>query len=116
MLSGKPATFQHPRFLLPPSAIPRGKNIIALPSDLTGPPPPVGSPNFYVRSVDGSLIDLDNSPIGGPPRIEIFEFHTDGSTFVNNTRFDLVQTLTQPELATFHSKLCTPLARTPPAA
>ena len=65
MLNGNPATFQHP------SGFPSEHDVIALPSDLTGPPPPDGSPNFYARPYDGNLYS------DGSPRIEIFEFHTD---------------------------------------
>ena len=70
--------------------------MIALPSDLTGPPPPDGSPNFYARPYDGNLYS------DGSPRIEIFEFHTDWGVPANTT-FSLVQTLTP---ATFSSSIC----------
>jgi len=90
MLNGNPATFQHPTF-------PGGHHdVIALPSDLTGPPPPAGSPNFYARSYDGNLYG------DGSPRLEIFEFHTDWGVPANST-FALVQTLTP---ATFRSDIC----------
>ena len=90
MLNGNPATFQHP------SGFPSEHDVITLPSDLTGPPPPVGSPNFYARPYDGNLYS------DGSPRLEIFEFHTDWGVPANTT-FSLVQTLTP---ATFRSDIC----------
>lgn len=90
ILNGNPATFQHP------SGFPSEHDVIALPSDLTGPPPPTGSPNFYVRPYDGNLYS------DGSPRIEIFEFKTDWGV-PSNTTFKLVQTLTP---ATFRSDIC----------
>jgi uncharacterized repeat protein (TIGR01451 family) len=88
MLNGNPATFQRKSFAGPPT-------IIMLPSDLTGPPPVPGTPNFYVRPVDGNLF-------GGSDRIEIFEFHVDWGV-PTNTTFNLVQTLTP---ASFSSDIC----------
>jgi uncharacterized repeat protein (TIGR01451 family) len=90
MLNGNPATFQHPSF--PVSE----HDVIALPSDLAGPPPPPGSPAFYARPYDGNLYS------DGSPRLEIFEFHTDWGVPANTT-FKLVQTLTP---ATFRSDIC----------
>jgi len=90
MLNGNPATFQHP------SGFPGEHDVITLPSDLTGPPPPDGSPNFYARPYDGNLYS------DGSPRLEIFEFHTDWGVPAN-TSFSLVQTLTP---ATFRSDIC----------
>jgi uncharacterized repeat protein (TIGR01451 family) len=90
MLNGNAATFQHP------SGFPSEHDVIALPSDLTGPPPPEGSPNFYVRPYDGNLYS------DGSPRIEIFEFHTDWGVPANTT-FKLVQTITP---APFRSDIC----------
>jgi uncharacterized repeat protein (TIGR01451 family) len=57
MLNGNPATFQ--AFTLAPPAL------ILLPSDLDGPPPPPGTPNFFARHVDGGLW-------GGVDRVEIY--------------------------------------------
>jgi uncharacterized repeat protein (TIGR01451 family) len=88
MLNGNPATFQSKSFAGPPT-------IIMLPSDLTGPPPVPGTPNFYVRPVDGNLF-------GGSDRIQIFEFHVDWGVPANTT-FNLVQTLTP---ASFSSDIC----------
>src|SRR5258705_5318587 len=45
--------------------VPATYSIILLPSDLDGPAPPAGTPNFFVRPVDGDLF-------GGADRIEIF--------------------------------------------
>ena len=90
MLNGNPATFQHP------SGFPSEHDVVALPSDLAGPPPPGGSPNFYARPYDGTLY------ADGLPRLEIFEFHTDWGVPANTT-FSLVQTLTP---ATFRSDIC----------
>jgi hypothetical protein len=86
MLNGNPATFQRKSFASPPT-------IIMLPGDLTGPPPAPGTPNFYVRPVDGGLF-------GGSDRIEIFEFHVDWGVPANTT-FALVQTLTPADFSSF---------------
>jgi CARDB len=71
MLSGLPASFI--RFTLSSlsSISPRARTRI-LPSDLDGPlVPPAGSPNYFVRSVDGLAQG------GGGDRLEVFEFHAD---------------------------------------
>jgi len=69
MLNGDPATFV--RFTIPSLSAGRPQTRI-LPSDLDGPTlPPAGSPNFFVRSVDGAIQG------GGDDRLEIFEFHVD---------------------------------------
>jgi hypothetical protein len=62
MLAGNPATFQ--------AFNPAGPALILLPSDLDGPAPPVGTPNFFARAVDGGLW-------GGGDRIDLFAFHVD---------------------------------------
>ena len=59
MLTGNPATFQAFTAAAPA--------LILLPSDLDGPAPPVGTPNFYARAVDGGLW-------GGADRIDLFAF------------------------------------------
>lgn len=59
MLNGNAATFQ--TFAVP------GRALIMLPSDLDGPAPPAGTPNFYARAVDGGLW-------GGADRIDLFAF------------------------------------------
>jgi uncharacterized repeat protein (TIGR01451 family) len=95
MLNGNPATFQQQN-----SVFQNHHDIIALPSDLTGPPPPAGSPNFYVRPYDGNLFG------DGLPRIEIFEFHADWGVPANTT-FGLAQTIdTATGLASFSSSTC----------
>jgi hypothetical protein len=91
MLAGNAGTFQHQN-----TAFNGHHDVIALPSDLTGPAPPAGSPNFYVRPYDGNLY------ADGADRIEIFEFHTDFA-FPANTTFQLRQTLTP---AAFRSDIC----------
>src|SRR6266702_118944 len=91
MLNGNPATFQRPS-----TEFTSGHDVIAIPSDLTGPPPPAGSPNFFVRPYDGNLYS------DGAPRIEIFEFHTDWGVPANTT-FGSKQSLTT---ATFLSDIC----------
>lgn len=90
MLNGNPATFQHP------SGFPSEHDVITLPSDLTGPAPPAGSPNFFARPYDGTLYG------DGAPRIEVFEFHTDWGNPANTT-FALKQTIAP---ATFRSDIC----------
>jgi uncharacterized repeat protein (TIGR01451 family) len=90
MLNGNPATFQHPSF--PVSE----HDVIALPSDLTGPAPPTGSPNYFARPYDGDLYSDGND------RLEVFEFHTDWGVPANTT-FKLVQNLTP---AGFQSDIC----------
>ncbi len=95
MLNGNPATFQQQN-----SVFQNHHDIIALPSDLTGPPPPAGSPNFYVRPYDGNLFG------DGLPRIEIFEFHADWGVPANTT-FGLAQVIdTTTGLASFSSSTC----------
>ena len=88
MLNGNPATFQRKSFL-------NGHTIIALPSELSGPSPAPGTPNLYVRPVDGGLF-------GGSDRIEIYEFHADWGV-PGNTTFALAQTLFPSD---FSSDIC----------
>lgn len=59
MLNGNPATFQ--------SFSTGGPALTLLPSDLDGPAPPAGTPNFYARAIDGGLW-------GGADRIDLFAF------------------------------------------
>jgi uncharacterized repeat protein (TIGR01451 family) len=91
MLNGNPASFQNPTM---PAAGPFSPTVIMLPSDLTGPPPAPGTPNFFVRPID----DI----ISGSDRIEIWEFHVDWGVPAN-TSFQLVQTLAPAE---FDSDIC----------
>jgi len=75
--------------------------IIMLPSELEGPPPAPGTPNFYVRMIDCDLFS-GQGPCGASDRIEIREFHTDWGTPANST-MTLVQTLFP---ADFNSAIC----------
>jgi hypothetical protein len=59
MLSGLPAGAVH--FSIPPPSL------FLQPSDLDGPAPPTGTPNFFVRHVDGDQF-------GGADRLEMFAF------------------------------------------
>ncbi len=79
MLNGNPATFV--RFTISSlTTISTRARTRILPSDLDGPtPPPPGSPNFFVRSVDGTAQG------GGPDRLEIFAFHVDFGNPANST-------------------------------
>jgi hypothetical protein len=47
------------------------KTIFLMPSDLEGPPPAAGTPNFYLRQVDGERFG------GGGDRLEMFAFSVD---------------------------------------
>jgi hypothetical protein len=51
-----------------------------LPSYLDGPPPPVGTPNFFAE-VDS----VANSPTLGPDAMRIWKFHVDWSNTANST-------------------------------
>jgi hypothetical protein len=96
MLNGNPATYQHP------SGFPAGEHdVIALPSDLTGPQPPNGSPNFYARAYDAADYQGDTS--ANKYRIEVFEFHTDWGVR-GNTTFAKKQDITIPQ---FNPSICT---------
>ena len=66
-----------------------------LPSDLDGPPPPAGSPNFFVQ--------MDDDALGYPAdQLELWRFHADWTTPANSS-------FTGPALlpvAAFDSNLC----------
>jgi MYXO-CTERM domain-containing protein len=98
MLNGQPATFQ--RFAI--SALAGGRLTRILPSDWDGvTPPPIGSPNYFVRSVDGEVH-------GGSDRLEVYQFHVDWATPANSS-FTLATTL---PTAPFDTQLnCTPTFR-----
>ena len=64
MLSGLPAGAV--QFFVPPPSL------FLQPSDLDGPAPPTGTPNFFVRQVDGDQF-------GGVDRLEVFAFSVDWS-------------------------------------
>jgi hypothetical protein len=87
MLAGQPAR-QVEFAVKPPS-------LVLLPSDLDGPPPAPGTPNFFVRAVDGERF-------GGLDRIEVFAFSVNwanppASTFKLHSRI---------KVAKFDSVLC----------
>jgi uncharacterized repeat protein (TIGR01451 family) len=100
MLNGGAATFQH---MTGSSGSP---TTFMLPSELEGPPPAPGTPNFYVR-----MIDCDLYPGAGPcpaiplfssDRIEIREFSVDWGVPAN-TSMSLTTTLFP---ADFSSDIC----------
>ena len=79
MLNGEPATFQ--RFTVPDLA---GFGFQALiPADLDGPPPPAGSPAFFVRHRDDEVHDITPDP--AQDFLEIWEFSVDFSNPPNST-------------------------------
>lgn len=87
MLAGAPAGFVQ-FFVAPPS-------IVLLPSDLDGPPPPAGTPNFFARQVDGDRF-------GGIDRLEVFAFSVNWPTPALSTFTALPSLPTAP----FDSVLC----------
>jgi uncharacterized repeat protein (TIGR01451 family) len=89
MLAGNAAGFQAFTVAAP--------TVILLPSDVSGPAPPAGTPNFLVRPIDGTIF-------GGSDRIEIYAFHVDWAIPANST-VTLFNTLTP---AAFNSGLCSP--------
>jgi hypothetical protein len=70
-------------------------SLFLMPSDLDGPPPPVGTPNFFARQVDGERF-------GGVDRLEIFAFHVDWSNPAASTFVQVSNLATAP----FDSVLC----------
>jgi len=88
MLNGNPATFQT-FFLSPPS-------LVLLPSDLDGPAPPLGTPNFLAREVDGDLW-------GGVDRVELFALSINWA----NPALSTLSALPSLPTAPFDSVLCT---------
>jgi len=87
MLAGSPATYQ--RFFVDTDSL------VLLPSDLDGPQPPSGTPNFFARQVDGDQW-------GGTDRVEIFEFSVDWSTPANTQFTGPISLPTAP----FDANLC----------
>ena len=78
MLAGDPATFQ--RFTVSELFGPSPRATRILPSDVDGPAPPAGSPNYFVRSVD------DTQDSGDPvDRLEVWEYNVDFETPANST-------------------------------
>ena len=70
-------------------------SLILLPSDLDGPPPPAGTPNFFARHVDGDVW-------GGSDRVEIYEFSVDWADETQTTFTGPTSLLTAP----FDANLC----------
>jgi hypothetical protein len=87
MLAGAPAGFVQ-FFVTPPS-------LVLLPSDLDGPPPPGGTPNFFARQVDGDVW-------GGVDRVELFAFTVNWTTPPASTFVALPSLATAP----FDSIMC----------
>ncbi|HYX25215.1 MAG TPA: hypothetical protein VFC23_13760 [Thermoanaerobaculia bacterium] len=70
MLSGLPAGAVH--FFVPPPSL------FLQPSDLDGPAPAAGTPNFFVRQVDGDQF-------GGSDRLEMFAFSVNWASPASST-------------------------------
>lgn len=70
-------------------------SLFLMPSDLDGPPPPAGTPNFFVRQVDGERF-------GGDDRLEVFAFSVDWATPAASTFIQIADLATDP----FDSVLC----------
>ena len=94
MLNGGAATFQSAPLA---GGLPN-QTIVMLPSELQGPPPPAGSPNYYVRMIDGDLFGLGP----GQDQIQIREFAVDWGVPANTTLGNLT-TLSPSE---FSSDIC----------
>jgi hypothetical protein len=87
MLAGQPA--RQVQFAI------SAPSIVFQPSDLNGPPPPAGTPNFFIRQVDGQRF-------GGQDRIEIFAFSVNWSNPATST----FQSTSNLPTASFDSVLC----------
>lgn len=87
MLVGAPAS-------LVQFSVPR-PSLFLMPSDLDGPPPPAGTPNFFVRQVDGERF-------GGNDRLEVFAFNVNWSNPASSTFVQIGDLPTMP----FDSVLC----------
>jgi hypothetical protein len=72
-------------------------SLFLMPSDLDGQPPPAGTPNFFVRQVDGPRF-------GGQDRVEVFAFSTNWANPTAST-FERIASL---PTAPFNSVLCSP--------
>jgi hypothetical protein len=88
MLAGQPA--RQVQFAL------AAPSIVLQPSDLNGPPPANGTPNFFIRQVDGQRFS-------GQDRLELFAFAVNWTNPAAST-FQLVTNL---PTAAFDSVLCT---------
>jgi subtilase family serine protease len=90
MLAGQPATMVY--FDLAPVDINLGG---MLPGDLDGPPPPAGSPNYFVQ--------LDDDAWGySPDQLQIWQFHADWANPLASTFTGPTALLTEP----FDSDMC----------
>jgi hypothetical protein len=88
MLNGAPAAMV--QFSVP------APSLFLMPSDLDGPPPPAGTPNFFARQVDGDRFG------GGGDRVEIFAFSVNWATPASSTFTQVASLPTAP----FDSVLC----------
>jgi len=70
-------------------------SIVFQPSDLDGPPPPVGTPNFFMRQVDGERFT-------GQDRLEVYAFSVNWT----NPAASTFEHLTDLSTAAFDSVLC----------
>jgi len=70
-------------------------SIVLQPSDLNGPPPSAGTPNFFIRHFDGQRF-------GGQDRIEIFAFSVNWA----NPAASTFQSVSNLPTAAFDSVLC----------
>lgn len=70
-------------------------SIVLMPGDLDGPPPPAGTPNFFVRQVDGQVF-------GGQDRVEVYAFDVDWANPAASTFLQVANLPTAP----FDSNLC----------
>jgi hypothetical protein len=75
-------------------SVPR-PSLFLMPADLDGPPPPAGTPNFFLRQVDGDRF-------GGGDRLEVFAFAVDWSNPAASTFTQIADLPTAP----FDSVLC----------
>jgi hypothetical protein len=87
MLAGQPA--RQIQFSL------QAPSIILQPSDLTGNPPPAGTPNFFLRQVEGHRF-------GGQDRLEMYALTTTWTT----PESSILKKLTDIPVAPFNSVLC----------
>ena len=87
MLAGNPARLV--QFALP------APSLFLMPSDVDGPPPPPGTPNFFARQVDGQVF-------GGSDRVEVFAFDVDWANPAASTFAQIANLAVDP----FDSKLC----------
>ena len=90
MLAGQPA--RQVQFTI--QGVP---TVVLQPSDLNGPPPPPGTPNFFIRQIDGQRS-------GGQDRVEIFAFSVNWA----NPQAATFQLLANLPTAPFDSVLCSP--------